>query len=358
LLSDSTNVERKGCTPPEREVGGHLDTIFRDCHRKVFVATFASHVHRIQQVLDVSHRVGRRVALLGRSLTANVAIATELGRLRPPPGIFVDAAAVRELWDEELTVLATGSQGEPLSALARIAMNDHPQVTATAGDVVVLSSRIIPGKERAIASLVNHFYRRGAEVITERVAPCHVSGHASQEELKLMLTLTRPRYFVPIHGEYRHLAQHCKLARDVGVAAANCFLMEDGHVLEVAGTGIGRAEPVAAGRVFVDVGDVVLRDRRHLSADGVVLAIVAVHQQTGELLSGPDLVPRGVFLEAVHQEYLEQARTAVLDALSALNPESRTDPLEVKEEVRKALRRYFKRTLGRRPVILPFVVEM
>jgi ribonuclease J len=364
LLSDSTNVERTGFTPSEREVGGYLDRIFSGSHGRIFVATFASHLHRIQQVLEVSHRFGRRVALAGRSLTVNVAIATELGRLRPPAGALVDLAGARELGARELTVLATGSQGEPLSALARIAMNDHPQIQATPDDLVVLSSRIIPGKERAISNLVNHFYRRGAEVITERVAPCHVSGHASQEELKLILALTRPRYFVPIHGEYRHLFQHCRLARDVGLAAGDCFLLEDGHVLELSPTGARRADSVTAGRVLVDgkgvgdVGDLVLRDRRHLSADGLVLAILAMHQQTGEIIAGPDLVSRGVFIEDVRQDYLEQARAIILDAVSDMNPESRTDPVEVKEEVRKALRRFFKRTLGRRPVILPFVVEM
>jgi ribonuclease J len=243
-------------------------------------------------------------------------------------------------------------------------MNDHPQIAATQDDLIVLSSRIIPGNERAVSNLVNHFYRRGAEVITERVVPCHVSGHASQEELKLMLALTRPRYFVPVHGEYRHLFQHCRLAQDMGMKAADCFLLEDGQVLELSPKGARRADSVAAGRVFVDgkgvgdVGDVVLRDRRHLSADGLVLAILTVHQQTGEIIAGPDLVSRGVFIEDVRQEYLEQARTAILDALSALSPESRTDPVEMKEEARKALRRFFNRTLGRRPMILPFVVEM
>jgi ribonuclease J len=364
VLSDSTNVERRGFTPSEREVGGYLDRIFAGSRGRVFVATFASHIHRIQQVLDVSHRLGRRVALVGRSLTVNVEIATELGRLQPPAGALVEPSKTPELPADQLTVLATGSQGEPLSALTRIAMNDHRQVIAEAGDTIVFSSRVIPGNERAIANLVNHFYRRGAEVITERVGLCHVSGHASQEELKLLLALTRPRYFVPIHGEYRHLAQHCNLARGVGVAAANCFLLENTQVLEIDRHGARRAEPVVGGRVFVDgkgigdVGDVVLRDRRHLSAGGLVLAILALHQQTGEVLSGPDLVSRGVLLEDLQQEHLQQARTVILDALAAINPESRTDPVEVKEEVRKALRRYFNRALGRRPVILPFVVEM
>lgn len=365
LLSDSTNVERKGFTKSESEVGGYLEPIFRNSEGKVFVATFASHIHRIQQVLDVSSRVGRRVVLVGRSLTVNVGIATDLGRLRPPAGVLLDLADAKKLPpDRELTVLATGSQGEPLSALTRIAMNDHGQISAGRGDAVVLSSRVIPGNERAITSLVNHFVRRGAEVHTQDLVPCHVSGHASQEELKLMLSLTRPRYFVPVHGEYRHLALHCKLAEGSGVAPENCFLLENGQVLELSPGAARRGDTVAAGRIFVDgkgvgdVGDVVLRDRRHLSADGLVLAVVAVHRQTGEVLSAPELISRGVFLEDAHQDCLEQARAAILEALAGINQESRTDPVEVKEEVRKALRRFFKRTLGRRPVIIPFVVGM
>ncbi len=364
LLSDSTNVQRPGFTPSERAVGGYLERIVRAAAGKVFVATFASHVHRIQQVLDVSRMLGRRVALVGRSLATNVAIATELGHLRAPSDLFVDLAATSALPPREVTILATGSQGEALSALTRIAMHDHPQVSAAPGDVVVLSSRVIPGNERAVTNLVNHFYRRGAEVITDHVAPCHVSGHASQEELKLMLALARPRYFVPIHGEYRHLVQHCRLAQGVGLAADDCFLLENGHVLDLSATAARRGDPVRAGRVFVDgkgvgdVGEVVLRDRRHLSAGGLVLAIVAIDQQSGDVVAGPDLVSRGVLLEEANRDYIDEARGAILETLAGLNPESRTDPVEVKEEIRKALRRYFNRRFGRRPVVLPFVVEM
>ena len=364
LLSDSTNVQRPGFTPSERAVGGYLERIARATVGKMFVATFASHVHRIQQVLDVSRRLGRLVALVGRSLTTNVAIATELGHLRAYVDLFVDLAAVAGLPPGEVTILATGSQGEPLSALTRIAMNDHPQVSAAPGDTVVLSSRVIPGNERAVTNLVNHFYRRGAEVITDHVAPCHVSGHASQEELKLMLALARPRYFVPIHGEYRHLVQHCRLAQGVGLGAGDCFLLENGHVLDVDRAAARRGDPVRAGRVFVDgkgvgdVGEVVLRDRRHLSAGGLVLAIVAIDQQSGDVVAGPDLVSRGVPLDDANRDSIEEARGAILEALAAINPESRTDPEEVKEEIRKALRRYFNRRFGRRPVVLPFVVEM
>jgi len=261
-------------------------------------------------------------------------------------------------------LLSTGSQAEPLSALTRIAMNDHKQVQIGVGDTVIFSSKMIPGNEKPIFDVINHLHRRGAEVLYETTADLHVSGHASQAELALMLNLARPRYFVPIHGEYRHLARHAALAAEVGVAQEDCFILEDGDVLEIDGAGARRAEPISAGRVFVDgkgvgdVGDVVLRDRRHLSDGGMILAVLAVNQQTGTIISGPDLISRGFAIEGESQAYLERAKEVVLEALAALAPESRTVPAEVKEEMRKALRRYFKKTLDRRPVVLPFVMEL
>lgn len=363
LMSDSTNVEHAGVTPSERSVGVHLEQIFREATGRVVVTTFSSHIHRMQQVIDLATRFGRKVGLVGRSLTSHVATARDLGLLRVADGTLVDLPVLRDLPRREVTLITAGSQAEAASALVRIAMNAHKQVVLTPGDVVVLSSRIIPGNERAISSLVNHLYRRGATVHYGRSTPIHVSGHASQEELKLVLNLVRPRYFVPVHGEYRHLVRHLQLAREVGVPADGCHLLEDGDVLEIRPDGAERAERVPAGRVFVDgkgigeVGDVVLRDRRHLSEDGLVLAVLAIAQQSGDIVAGPDLVSRGVVADDVSSEVFEGARSMVLDALEAINPESRTDPAEVKEEVRKALRRYFKR-LDRWPVILPFVLEM
>ncbi|MCS6925485.1 MAG: ribonuclease J, partial [Candidatus Binatia bacterium] len=252
-------------------------------------------------------------------------------------------------------------QGEPLSALARIAVDDHPHIKLGPGDCVILSARVIPGNERTIARLIDHLCRRGAEVYYEAIACVHVSGHASQEELQLMLNLVRPRYFVPIHGEYRHLVRHCQLAREVGLAPDAIFLLENGQVLEITATGARVGEPVPAGRVFVDglggVEEAVLRDRRHIAEDGVVVAIVGVAQHTGELLVGPDLLSHG-FLATTNGEGFEAAKEAVRVALEELPPESRTDIGTVKEQVRLSLRRYFRRTLGRRPVVLPFVMEM
>jgi ribonuclease J len=260
-----------------------------------------------------------------------------------------------------VTLLTTGSQGEPLSALARIAVDNHPHVKLGPGDRVILSSRVIPGNERTIARLIDHLCRRGAEVYYEAISCVHVSGHASQEELQLMFNLVRPRYFVPIHGEYRYLVRHCQLAREMGVDPDGVFLLENGQVLELNAEGAQITEPVRAGRVFVDglggIEEEVLRDRRHLAEDGLVVAILGVEQQTGELLSGPDLLSRG-FLPTTNGEGVEAAKAAVRVALDELPPESRTDIGIVKEQVRLSLRRYFRRTLGRRPVVLPFVMEM
>ena len=363
LMSDSTNVEHAGVTPSERSVGGHLAQIFREAEGRVVVTTFSSHIHRMQQVIDLAVRFGRKVGLVGRSLTSHVSTARDLGLLHVPDGTLVDLFVLRDLPRQQVVLLTAGSQAEAASALVRIAMNMHRQVSLTPGDVVVLSSRIIPGNERAISSLVNHLYRRGAVVHYGRNAPIHVSGHASQEELKLVLNLVRPRHFVPVHGEYRHLVRHLHLARDMGVPADGLHLLEDGDVLEIGAGGARRDDRVPAGRVLVDgkgvgeVGDVVLRDRRHLSEDGLVLAVLAIAQQSGDLVAGPDLVSRGVVADDASPEVFDGARSEILAALDGINPESRTDPAEVKEEVRKALRRYFKR-LDRRPVILPFVLEM
>jgi ribonuclease J len=361
LMSDSTNVERAGATPSERTLTRPLEDLLAHAQGKVLVATFASHIHRIQQIIDLSLAQGRSVGVVGRSLVGNLEIARDTGHLRLPAEAFLEVAKMSDRDPRTVTLLTTGSQGEPLSALSRIAAGDHPQVKLRAGDVVILSSRVIPGNERSISRLIDHLYRRGAEVYYEAVACVHVSGHASQDELQLMLNLVRPRYFVPIHGEYRFLVRHCDLARGVGVDPTGVFLLENGHVLEISAQEAHQVESVRAGRVFVDgLDDIhheVLRDRRHMAEDGLVVAILGIAQQTGELLSGPDLLSRG-FLPSNDGEDFASAKEAVCAALTELPPESRTDTGIVKEQVRLALRRHFRRTFGRRPVVLPFVMEM
>jgi ribonuclease J len=364
LLSDSTNVERQGYTPSERAVAGSLQQIIESSTGKVLVSTFSSSIPRIQQVLDISERCGRRVVLSGRSMIRNTQVAAELGYLTVPRSFMTESDRWQDFPAAKLTFLTTGSQGEPLSALHRIALDDHKSIKVVPGDTVILSSKFIPGNEITISNVINHLYRRGAEVHYEKVSEIHVSGHASQEELKTMLQLTRPRYFVPIHGEYRQLVRHSRLAQEVGIPPENCFIMEDGDVLELTAQGARKLDPVPVGRVFVDgkgvgdVGDVVIRDRRHLSEDGMVLAVMAIHQQSGELTAGPDLITRGFMATEESEEVLEQARKVVIDALNAINRETRTDPAEVKEEVRKALRRFFRKKLERHPVVLPYIIEM
>lgn len=364
MLSDSTNALNCGSTGSERDVRCGLESAMSRADGKIFFSTFSSHVHRIQQVLELSEALERNVAVVGRSLTNAIRIATDTGHLRAPPSLFVDVNDVAALPSRNLTLLTSGSQGEALSALVRIAVGDHGKVDMGPGDLVLLSSRVIPGNERAIGNLVNHVYRRGAQVIDSSSAHVHVSGHASRDELAFMLRIVRPRYFVPVHGEYRQLAHHRKLAEDLGVPAENAFLIEDGQTLEIDSTGARRGESVRAGRVFVDgkgvgdVGDVVLRDRRHLSRDGLLLAVMTVDQHTGDLISGPDFVSRGVFAPEDEAEHFEAARAVVAEALAAITPESRTDSAEVGEEVRRALRRYLSQTLARRPVVLPYVMEM
>jgi ribonuclease J len=364
LLSDSTNAEREGYTPSERTVRGGLDRIFSETSGKVFFSTFSSHVHRLSQVIELSQRYGRTIITVGRSMNNNIKLATQLGYLEYPPSLFADVDSLKDLPPQQTTLLITGSQGEPLSALIRIAAGDHRQVAMDPDDAVILSSRIIPGNEKSISNMINHIHRRGAMVHHSHNAFVHVSGHASQEELKLLLRLIRPRYFVPIHGEYRHLVRHRAVAQSVGMPAEHTFLIENGNVLQLDRQGARLADPAPAGRVFVDgkgigdVEDIVLRDRRHLSSDGLVLVILAIDQHSGELISGPDLVSRGFVPEDSGQAYMERAKGVVVDALQQISTESRTDSMEVKEEVRKALKRFFAKTLERRPVIVPFVMEM
>lgn len=364
LLSDSTNADRPGRTPSERTVRDGLDAVFKESPGKIFFATFSSHVHRLRQAIELSQRYERRIAVVGRSLHTSLRIATQLGYLEYPPSLFVDVSEVKSIEPHRVTLLTTGSQGEPMSALIRIAEGDHPQVKMTPDDAVVLSARVIPGHEKPISNMVNHIYRRGARTYLSGSASIHTSGHASRDELESLIRLVKPRFFMPVHGEYRHLAQHLALAQSSGIAPEATFLVENGNVLELTEQGARRQEPVQAGRILVDgkgVGDVeraVLRDRQHLSSDGVVLAVMAIDQRSGEIVSGPDLLSRGLILEEHGQVFLDEAGAVVRARIDKLALESRTDSHEVKEEMRRALKRFFAKSLDRRPLIIPFVVEM
>lgn len=363
LLSDSTNVERKGYTRSEREVGEAFAEILPVCSGLVVIATFSSNIHRIQQVIDAAVACGRKVLVNGRSMVANTAVARQLGYLHAPENTFVELRELRDLPRNEVVVITTGSQGEPLSVLSRMAMEDYRKLPLEPGDTVILSSKFIPGNEKAIGRLINLLYRRGAEVFYEKTSEIHVSGHASQEELKLILSLTRPHCFVPIHGEYRHLVKHAQLAQSMGVAAERVQVLENGQPLRISINGLRLEQRVASGRIFIDgkgVGDVgamELRDRHHLANHGLVMIILGLSLNDGSILYGPEMVTRGFADEAERGGCLEEARQQVCLLLQERGREMLSDWEEVQAEVRKTLRRFFSHRMDRRPLILPVIFE-
>jgi ribonuclease J len=364
LLSDSTNVEREGYTLPEKRIGETLDQIMRECEGRVIVAVFASNINRIQQVVESAVRYGRRVAFNGKSMVTNCRIARELGYLRVPEGWEIGLGELSQVPDTKVAVITTGSQAEPQSSLTRIARDDHKQIKIKRGDTVILSSRFIPGNERAIDGMINNLYRFGAEVVYEKVSEIHVSGHAYQEELKLMLHLTRPRYFLPFHGEYRHLVKHAQLAAKLGIPGERLVVAENGRVIRFDGEGIHLDETVEVGRVFVDgkgvgdVGDLILRDRRRLSSEGLVVVMIVLNNQTGELLSGPEIISRGFISEAGYPEVIQEGRERVLEILTLRQAEDRKNWPEIEEEIRRTLQRFFFKSIERRPVVLPLLIPM
>jgi ribonuclease J len=347
FFSDSTNAERDGATLSEKDIGATLRQIFQECAGRIIIAAFASNLHRIQQVIWLARDFNRKVLLNGKSMLTNVRIARELGYLDFDPEMEINLQDLTKFPDHEVVFLTTGSQGEPMSALTRMALRDHKKLKIHPGDTVILSSKFIPGNERNIQNIINHLYRQGAEVIYEKVREIHVSGHAYKEELKLLINTVRPRYFIPIHGEFRHLVKHRQLALDTGLHPEQCPLVENGHVLEFKGDGAQLAGRVETGRVLVDgkgvgdVGNVVLRDRRHLSEDGLVIASLVIDKDTKEILSGPDIFSRGFIHEETKPEILEEARSIVLETYD-----------------RGQLKRFFQRILERRPVIYPIIIDV
>jgi ribonuclease J len=363
LFSDSTNVEHEGSSPPERFVGEALAEVFGQAPGRVIVAMFSSNIHRIQEALRAAARCGRRVALCGRSMVRNVGTAIDLGYMAlPHPGILVPVEETGELPDRTVSVLTTGSQGEPRSALTLMALGEHKHVKIREGDTAVLSSKFIPGNERAIASVINRLFLAGADVLYEKISEVHVSGHGSRDELREMIRATRPGHFVPVHGEPRLLIRHRKLAEASGVPVSAVAL--NGEVLEFREGAMRRAGNVEVGRRFVDgkgVGDVeslVLKDRFHLSQVGMVMVVVALSSTTGELLYGPEIVTRGVVTESGDEALVEGAREEVLRTLGEAGAGARTDPAEMQTDIRRALRRYFNKRLERKPMIVPVLLEL
>ncbi len=364
LLSDSTNAEREGHTASESSVGKVIRQIFRDhADKRVIVTCFASHIHRVQQVVEAAVANGRLVATLGRSMGKNVALARQMGLLHIPDESLVDIERVAEFDPRRVCVVSTGSQGEPMSALALMAAGESKWLTVGPGDLVLLSSHAIPGNEMNVGRVIDGLHRLGAEVVHTGIAPVHVSGHAMREELKTLLSVVRPEFFVPVHGEYRHLVHHCQLAASMGVPEENCLLAEDGDVLELTREGLNFAGEVPAGYLYVDgiVGDVghgVLRDRRALSAEGVVVVVVTVDARSGEVLTGPEIVTRGWVYEREAEALLDEACQAVLDALEREAQHGVTDIEALKRHVRSALGRFVSERTRRRPMIVPVVMEV
>jgi ribonuclease J len=358
LVSDSTNALVPGHGPSEKTVGGALDRVFANVPGRIIVTTFASHIHRVQQVIDVARKHRRKVLLVGRSLVDNVESAERLGYLKFPR----DARASSfDLPARELVIMTTGTQGEPSSALSRIAIGEHKQVSIEQGDVVILSARTIPGNERAVSHIIDHLYRRGAEVVHHEQPDVHVSGHACQEELKLMMNVTRPKFFIPMHGTLRHLIHHARLAEDTGVPHG--VVITNGQVAEITGDAIRVLEErVQQGKVFIDseaeeVPDVVVRDRQHLSEDGFVIVVVAVGSD-GKLIRDPELITRGLVHVDASQEVLAEVRQLLVGMFDESPAEELRDSDLLQEKMRALLKRYFRKTMGRRPMILPVIWEM
>jgi ribonuclease J len=367
LFADSTNIDRPGFTGSELEVVGAFEEIFTSSTGMLVVATFASSIYRMQVLVRLAERFGRKVAFIGRSMVQNSEIAMRLGYLSVPAGLQIRDSEVPAHPSDSVLCISTGSQGEPRSALARIAIDDHRYVKIGPGDTVVLSARAIPGNEKAIGRVVNHATRRGADIITAATKHVHVSGHGSEEELKLVLSLVRPRYFVPVHGEYRHLALHRRVAERVTKGsgrAVDVMLVENGDILQFDGEGASIAGKAPTGRVLIDdtrvgeVADEVLRDRRHLAVDGIVLPIVAIRKQDGELVGSPEIITRGVVGEASSEALLADGSRLLADVIGELGIEERTDPGLLRETIRLETRRFFRKRTARRPLVLPVVMEI
>jgi len=364
LLSDSTNVEKEGYTISSDDIGATLSRVTTDKRGRVIVALFASNITRIQQIVDIAENQRRKVVFNGRSIELSVRIARELGYLKIKEGMEIEVGALDEYQDDEIVMIMTGSQGEPMSALARMATGSHKQIKIKKDDTVILSSKFIPGNEKAIANIINNLYRRGADVIYEKISAIHVSGHAFQEELKLMINLTKPKYFVPIHGEFRHLTLHGRLARKVGIPSENIIIAQNGQIVRFDKTGVTLQDTIETGRVLVDgkgIGDVgrsVLKERRVLSEDGLVVINMAFDEETGIIVYGPEIVSRGFVFQTETGHLLRDAECVILEVVEDLPPELPNRVDKIRRGVQTALRQYFFYTIGRRPVILPFLLEV
>ena len=364
LLADSTNAERPGFTPSEKMVGKTFDDEFRYAKNRIIVATFSSNVHRIQQVIDAALKYDRKVAVIGRSMVNVVNIAKELGYLKAPEGEIIDIDETHNYTPDKIVIITTGSQGEPMSALTRMAMNDHKKVDIMPGDTVIISATPIPGNEKLVSRTIDHLYKLGADVIYEKSNGVHVSGHASQEEIKLMHNLVRPKFFIPVHGEFRHLIKHANLAQSLGMPKENIVIAENGSVIELTKNSIGINGKVPAGKVLVDglgvgdVGNIVLRDRRQLSQDGIMIVVVTIDKENCHVVSGPDIVSRGFVYVREAEGLMDEAKDKVQLALDKCEENGVSEWSAIKSTVRDSLGRFLYERTRRRPMILPIIMEI
>jgi ribonuclease J len=364
LLQDSTNVDRPGYTPSERAVKPRLDEIFARTKKKLFFSCFSSSIHRIRLAMELAHNHGRKVAIIGRSLDNSTEIAQDLGYLDLPKGLIINPGQIKEMAPDKVCIMISGTQGEPMSALSRAAVNNHKFAHIDAGDTVLLSSRVIPGNEKGIYRMIDHLERRDAKVIHDDGTQglIHVSGHGSQEELRLMINLVKPKFFIPVHGDYRHLKRHAELAAEVGVVE-KVILLEDGEILDFDKNTAVKNGKVTTGRVCIDSGgsievveDVVIRDRKHISEDGILLPIIAINKRTGQVESLPELVMRGFAVD--DEQVINEARSIIQKTLNSSSPEEKQDYGVVKEKVRNDLKRFIQKSTSRRPLIMPVILEI
>ena len=364
LLADSTNVERPGYTKSESRVGASFDALFRGCESRIIVTTFASNVDRLQQIISVAAKYGRKVAITGRSMENAIKVSTELGYMNIPKGVLVDLAQIKSLPKDKICIITTGSQGEAMSALARMAFNTHRQVDIQPGDRIILSSSAIPGNEQAIGNVINELCRRDAEVVNERAGELHVSGHACQEELKIIHALVKPRFFIPVHGEQRHLKTHAKLAQEMGMRPDHIVISDIGKVIELTAKSAKINGTVPSGKVFVDgygvgdVGSVVLRDRKHLAEDGMIVVVASLSGEDGSLVSGPDIITRGFVYVKESEGLMEDLRSVALDAIDRCEERGIKDWATIKSAIKNDLSGFLYKKTKRNPMILPVIMEV
>ncbi|CDF58247.1 ribonuclease J [Thermobrachium celere] len=364
LLADSTNVERQGYTMSERTVGDTFQKIFNETRGRIIVATFASNIHRIQQIIDAAVKYKRKVAISGRSVENIVEVASNLGYLKIPEGLFISIDDINKYPDHKIVIITTGSQGEPMSALARMSVSEHKKVEIQRGDLVIISATPIPGNEKFISRVINQLFKKGANVVYESLADIHVSGHACQEELKLIHTLIKPKYFMPVHGEYRHLKQHSLLAQKLGMDEDNIFITDIGQVLEITHDGARINGNVTAGQVLVDglgvgdVGNIVLRDRKHLSQDGILTVVVTIERESGKVIAGPDIISRGFVYVRESEDLIEESKKIVKKVLDECLSKQIKDWATIKSSIKDELKAYLYEKTKRNPMILPIIMEI